>query len=112
MERAERAQPSRLNQFPSRSKAGHPIGLDNPIHILLLLLVVLLVFGAKRLPEIGRSLGDGMRGFKDSLQGETHRSSMLDDPTRASVSVSVAPTAPVAVPTAYVDPAELAGTDR
>jgi sec-independent protein translocase protein TatA len=43
------------------------MGLDNPIHILLLLIVLLLVFGAKRLPEMGRSLGDGMRGFKESL---------------------------------------------
>ena len=43
------------------------MGLDNPVHILLLLLVVLLVFGAKRLPEIGRSLGSGMREFKDSV---------------------------------------------
>lgn len=48
------------------------MGLDNPVHILLLLLVVLLVFGAKRLPEIGRSLGDGMRGFKDTLHGAPH----------------------------------------
>jgi len=49
------------------------MGLDNPLHILILLVVVLLVFGAKRLPEIGRSLGDGMRGFKDSLHGsDTH----------------------------------------
>jgi sec-independent protein translocase protein TatA len=48
------------------------VGLDNPLHILLLLVVVLLVFGAKRLPEIGRSLGEGMRGFKDSLGGEGH----------------------------------------
>ena len=46
------------------------MGLDNPVHILLLLLVVLLVFGAKRLPEIGRSLGTGMRDFKTSLTGE------------------------------------------
>jgi sec-independent protein translocase protein TatA len=46
------------------------LGLDNPIHILFLLFVVLLVFGAKRLPEIGRSLGSGLRGFKDSLSGE------------------------------------------
>jgi len=46
------------------------MGLDNPLHILILLVVVLLVFGAKRLPEIGRSLGDGMRGFKDSLHGD------------------------------------------
>ena len=47
------------------------MGLDNPLHILILLLVVLMVFGAKRLPEIGRSLGDGMRGFKDSIHGDT-----------------------------------------
>jgi sec-independent protein translocase protein TatA len=47
------------------------MGLDNPLHILILLLVVLLVFGAKRLPEVGRSLGEGMRGFKDTLHGET-----------------------------------------
>jgi sec-independent protein translocase protein TatA len=47
------------------------MGLDNPLHILILLLVVLLVFGAKRLPELGRSLGDGMRGFKDSIHGDT-----------------------------------------
>jgi sec-independent protein translocase protein TatA len=46
------------------------LGLDNPIHILFLLMLLLLVFGAKRLPEIGRSLGTGMRGFKDSLVGE------------------------------------------
>ena len=39
--------------------------------IVLLLLVALLLFGAKRLPEIGRSLGTGMREFKDSVTGHT-----------------------------------------
>ncbi len=49
------------------------MGLDNPLHIAFLLILLLLVFGAKRLPEMGRSLGSGMRGFKDSLSGEeTH----------------------------------------
>jgi sec-independent protein translocase protein TatA len=43
--------------------------LDNPTHIAFLLILLLLVFGAKRLPEIGRSLGGGMRGFKESLSG-------------------------------------------
>ena len=47
------------------------LGLDNPIHILFLLVIVLLVFGAKRLPEMGKSLGDGLRGFKDSVSGES-----------------------------------------
>ncbi len=45
-------------------------GLDNPSHIAFLVVILLLVFGAKRLPEIGRSLGSGMREFKDSISGE------------------------------------------
>jgi sec-independent protein translocase protein TatA len=45
------------------------MGLDNPLHIAFLLVILLLVFGAKRLPEIGRSLGEGMRGFKTSIEG-------------------------------------------
>ncbi|HYZ19717.1 MAG TPA: twin-arginine translocase TatA/TatE family subunit [Gaiellaceae bacterium] len=42
--------------------------------ILILLLVVLLVFGPKRLPEMGRSLGKGMREFKDSVTGRDDES--------------------------------------
>lgn len=38
--------------------------------LLVLLLVLLLVFGPKRLPEMGRSLGKGMREFKDSVTGK------------------------------------------
>ena len=45
--------------------------------ILLLGLVALLVFGPKRLPEMGRSLGRGMREFKDSV---TNSDSKTDDP--------------------------------
>ena len=44
-------------------------GLTSPTHIVLLLLIALLLFGARRLPEIGRSLGSGMREFKDSVSG-------------------------------------------
>ena len=47
------------------------MGLDNPLHIAFLVVILLLVFGAKRLPEIGRSLGSGMREFKDSVTGTT-----------------------------------------
>ncbi len=46
------------------------VGLDNPLHIALVLVVVLMVFGAKRLPEMGKGLGEGMRGFKHALSGE------------------------------------------
>ena len=40
--------------------------------LLLLGLVVLLIFGPKRLPEMGRSMGRGMREFKDSISGDRH----------------------------------------
>ena len=45
-----------------------PFGVSLP-ELIILLLVLLLVFGAKRLPEMGRSLGKGMREFKDSVSG-------------------------------------------
>lgn len=48
------------------------MGLDNPLHIAFLVVILLLVFGAKRLPEIGRSLGSGMREFKDSVTGSSN----------------------------------------
>src|SRR5580704_12250325 len=47
------------------------MGLDNPIHLMFLLVVLLLVFGAKRLPELGQSLGTGLRGFKDAIGGDS-----------------------------------------
>ncbi|HEY7831593.1 MAG TPA: twin-arginine translocase TatA/TatE family subunit [Solirubrobacteraceae bacterium] len=49
------------------------MGLDNPLHIAFLVVILLLVFGARRLPEIGRSLGSGMREFKDSVTGESNK---------------------------------------
>jgi sec-independent protein translocase protein TatA len=41
---------------------------------LIVLLIVLLFFGPKRLPALGRSLGDGLREFKDSIGGKSHDS--------------------------------------
>jgi sec-independent protein translocase protein TatA len=48
------------------------MGLDNPLHIAFLVVILLLVFGARRLPEMGRSLGSGLREFKQSINGESH----------------------------------------
>jgi sec-independent protein translocase protein TatA len=41
----------------------------SPIQIIIVLVIALLVFGPKRLPEMGRQLGKGMREFKDSVSG-------------------------------------------
>jgi sec-independent protein translocase protein TatA len=59
------------------------MGLDNPLHIAFLVVILLLVFGAKRLPEIGRSLGSGMREFKDSVTGATTQQTTLPAPQQA-----------------------------
>ena len=58
------------------------VGLENPLHIAIVLVVILLVFGAKRLPEMGRSLGEGMRGFKSSLTGEEPRTEIAAEQQR------------------------------
>ena len=84
------------------------MGLDNPLHILLLLLVVLLVFGAKRLPEIGRSLGEGMRGFKDSISGTTHDTLAPAPPPPPVAAAPVAAPEVVPVTAAPVEPAPVA----
>jgi sec-independent protein translocase protein TatA len=63
-----------------------------PGEIILLLLLALLLFGAKRLPEIGRSLGKGMREFKDSVSGreeEPHR--QLEPPVGTQDTTAAAP---------------------
>jgi sec-independent protein translocase protein TatA len=72
------------------------MGLDNPLHIAFLLVLMLLVFGAKRLPEMGHSLGSGMRGFKDALSGETTAQTHDAEPVAIAVPVAVAVPAPVA----------------
>ena len=61
--------------------------------IVLLLLLALLLFGAKRLPEIGRQLGTGMREFKDSVTGKTREDE--EEEARPALSASTATSEPV-----------------
>ena len=59
--------------------------------ILLLLLVLLLVFGPKRLPEMGRSLGRGMREFKDSVTGKDKGEDETEPATLTAATAEAAP---------------------
>jgi sec-independent protein translocase protein TatA len=69
------------------------MGLDNPIHIAFLLILLLLVFGAKRLPEMGKSLGSGMRGFKDAISGEHSEPALSAQPAVAAAAPAEAQSA-------------------
>jgi sec-independent protein translocase protein TatA len=66
--------------------------------VLILLLVLLLVFGPKRLPEMGRQLGKGMREFKDSIAGKD------DEPVHKELSAELPP--------AETDPADAQARER
>ena len=64
----------------------------NPLtDVIVVLVVVLLIFGPKRLPLLGRSLGQGMREFKDSITGENKDSDEEDRPALTSGPGAAAP---------------------
>jgi sec-independent protein translocase protein TatA len=44
--------------------------LFQPMHLIVILFIALMVFGPKKLPELGKGLGDGIRTFKDSLRNK------------------------------------------
>lgn len=44
-------------------------GLLQPTHLILILAIALILFGPRKLPELGQGLGKGIRGFKDALKG-------------------------------------------
>jgi sec-independent protein translocase protein TatA len=82
-----------------------PFGISLP-ELIILLVVLLLVFGAKRLPEMGRSLGRGMREFKDSVSGiEESVSTTPPTPTTTTTPTRVElPSAPPAHDTPSGEP--------
>lgn len=55
-------------------------GLLTPAHIAIVMVVMLLLFGAKRLPETGRSLGRAMREFKEAITGHDASSGLSQPP--------------------------------
>jgi sec-independent protein translocase protein TatA len=93
-------------------------GLLQPTHIIFVIVIALLVFGPKRLPEMGRSIGHGIREFKDSIDGnssssDTHEATMTDVP-QEPVRVAELPPAgpPPAAPAAVTEAPSAASTPR
>ncbi|MCW2979271.1 MAG: twin-arginine translocation protein TatA/E family subunit [Solirubrobacterales bacterium] len=73
------------------------LGNIGPLEIIVVLIIALVVFGPKRLPELGNSLGKGIREFKDSVTGDHH-----DEDTQEE---AAKPIAPPKVTTTQVKPA-------
>ena len=74
-----------------------------PTHLLFVLVIALLVLGPKRLPEVGRSLGRGLRDFRHAMGGEDHHDEVL---TQTTAEEPVKPVAePVAVASEPAKPA-------
>jgi sec-independent protein translocase protein TatA len=75
--------------------------------LLIVLAILLLIFGPKRLPSLGRQLGGGMREFKDSITGKSGDDDEEDEATSAPAAAPELPEAPatVAQPAAEHDPA-------
>ncbi len=56
--------------------------LDNlfqPTHLLVILFIALLVFGPKKLPELGKGLGEGIRSFKESMNGKDESAKQTEE---------------------------------
>jgi TatA/E family protein of Tat protein translocase len=84
------------------------MGIDNPVHLIFIAAVALIVLGPKRLPDLARSLGHGMREFRDSMSeavkddGSVTGSLVPDQAQLVASPESLPPTPPDAV---VVDPA-------
>jgi sec-independent protein translocase protein TatA len=61
-------------------------GLFQPTHLLLILFIVLIIFGPKKLPEIGKSLGQAIHGFKDAMSQAKEEMNKPEDKKPSDVS--------------------------
>ncbi len=60
-------------------------GLFQPMHLVVILFIALMVFGPKKLPELGKGLGDGIRSFKDSMRERQESLAKTGDVTTSDV---------------------------
>jgi sec-independent protein translocase protein TatA len=83
-------------------------GLLQPTHIIFVIVIALLVFGPKRLPEMGRSIGNGIREFKDSIDGNSSPDSTMHHSDTAAPSAPHEPMRVTDLPPAGPPPAAAA----
>jgi sec-independent protein translocase protein TatA len=52
-------------------------GLFQPMHLLVVFGIALLIFGPKKLPELGKGIGEGIRGFKSAMKAEEEKATAI-----------------------------------
>lgn len=85
-----------------------------PLELIVVLVIVLLIFGPKRLPSLGKQLGGGMREFKDSLTGkdDDEKTDATGRPTLSKAEADEPVAAPVEQHAAPATPADAAPEQR
>ncbi len=63
-------------------------GLFQPMHLLVILGIAILVFGPKKLPELGKGIGEGIRGFKSAIRAEEDKPATAMSPSEDEEGVS------------------------
>ena len=89
-----------------------PMPNIGPLELAIVLVIALVIFGPKRLPDLGKSLGSGMREFKDSLTGKDDDDEEDDDEEQAQLEASAAQPQPDSEPDVEPVEAEVVAEDR
>jgi len=88
------------------------LGALQPGHLIVILVIVLLIFGPGKLPELGKAMGDGLRELKKATGGEEHKDAALSpaSTTATAVAPPLAPAAPAPMTSSTVTPIGAAPT--
>ena len=88
------------------------LGALQPAHLIVILVIVLLIFGPGKLPELGKAMGDGLRELKKATGGDEHKDDALAaaSTTATAVTPPPAPAAPAPMTSSTVTPIAAAPT--
>ncbi|MHB1701702.1 MAG: Sec-independent protein translocase subunit TatA/TatB [Acidobacteriaceae bacterium] len=69
--------------------------LFQPMHLLVIAVIAILIFGPRKLPELGKGLGEGLRGFKEGIKGMSDVKTETPPPAATETRTASAPAAQV-----------------
>ena len=91
-EERTRSLSGQLGEMPDHGRLAMLDNLFTPTHLIIILIIALLVFGPRKLPELGKGLGEGIKGFKEGIKG----AGATDAPQQENIAKTEAPQPPAA----------------